>query len=118
MNDCRFLPESFDADDAASWVADCATSSGWTAEEAERLAQCVSDSAVAVSERAYRLRKRGPVFVKLDVGSTEATLELHHEGSIGDSPCDCAASRIASERKSSVWLDGQLRTHQLRIARQ
>lgn len=118
MNDCRFLPESFDSADAVSWVADCATSSGWTAEEAERLAKCVSDSALSVSERAYALRERGPVFVKLDVGATEATLELHHEGTIGDKPCDCAAAKIATERKSSVWLDGQLRTHQLRIARQ
>lgn len=117
MSDCRFLPESFDSDEAISWVAQCATSSGWTSEEAERLAHCVSDSALAVSERAYRLRERGPVFVKLDVGATEATLELHHEGAIGDKPCDCAAAQKATSRQSSVWLDGQLRTHQLRIAR-
>lgn len=117
MNDCRFLPESFDSDDAISWVTECATSSGWTAEEAERLAACVSDSAVAVSERAYQLRSRGPVFLKLDVGTTEATLELHHEGAIGDKPCDCAAAKVATSRKSSVWLDGQLRTHRLSIAR-
>ena len=117
MSDCRFLPESFDSDEAASWVAECATSSGWTTEEATRLAHCVRDSAVAVSERAYQLRERGPVFVKLDVGTTEATLELHHEGAIGEKPCDCAATKVATSRKSSVWLDGQLRTHQLRIAR-
>lgn len=118
MNDCRFLPESFDSADAVSWVADCATSSGWTPEEAQRLAECVSDSAVAVAERAYQLRERGPVFVKLDVSTTEATLELHHEGAIGDKPCDCAAAKVATSRKSSVWLDGQLRTHKLSIARQ
>jgi len=117
MNDCRFLPESFDSADAVSWVADCATSSGWTDEEAQRLADCVGDSALAVSERAYHLRSRGPVFVKLDVNATEATLELHHEGAIGDKPCDCAAAKSATSRKSSVWLDGQLRTHKLRIAR-
>ncbi len=117
MRDCRFLPETFNSDDAASWVAQCAKSSGWTSEEADRLAYCVSDSAFAVSERAYRLRERGPVFVKLEVGTTEAMLELHHEGAIGDKPCDCAAAKKATSRKSSVWLDGQLRTHQLRIAR-
>ena len=117
MNDCRFLPESFTSADAASWVAACATSAGWTTDEAERLAHCVGESALAVSERAYQLRERGPVFVKLDVGTTEATLELHHEGSIGDKPCDCAATKAATSRKSTVWLDGQLRTHQLRIAR-
>ncbi len=117
MNDCRFFSESFSSDEAITWVADCATSSGWTSEEAKRLADCVSDSALAVSERAYQLQARGPVFVKLDVNSTEATLELHHEGAIGDKPCDCAAAKSAISRKSSVWLDGQLRTHKLRIAR-
>ncbi len=117
MRDSRFLTESFDADEAATWVAQCATSSGWTSEEAQRLAHCVSDSALAVSQRAYRLRERGPVFVKLDVSSTEATLELHHEGAIGEKPCDCAAAKSATSRQSSVWLDGQIRTHQLRIAR-
>ncbi len=117
MNDCRFLPESFDSSDAISWVTECATSSGWTPEEARRLAHCVGDSAVAVSERAYRLSDRGPVFVKLDVGAHEATLELHHEGAIGEKPCDCAAAKVATSRKSSVWPDGQLRTHKLNIAR-
>lgn len=117
MSDCRFLPERFDKTDAASWVADCATLSGWTDDEAERLARCVTDSATAVSERAYQLRENGPVFVKLDICDTEATLELHHEGAIGDKPCDCAAAKAASERRSSVWLDGQIRTHRLRIPR-
>lgn len=117
MNDCRFLSESFDKIDAASWVEDCALSSGWTSDEATRLAVCVAESANAVSRRAYQLRKRGPVFVKLDIADDEALLELHHEGAIGDKPCDCAAAKVATDRKSSVWLDAQLRTHRLTIAR-
>ena len=117
MDNCRYLPECFNPQETQSWVSDCATSSGWTAEEALRLAHCVSDSALAVSKRAYQLRNQGPVFIKLDVNATEATLELHHEGAIGDKPCDCAAAKAATSRKSSVWLDGQLRTHKLRIAR-
>jgi len=117
MKDCRFLPDSFSADDAGNWVSGCATQSGWTPDEAARLAKCVGESAVAVSERAYQLSERGPVFVKLDICEAEAVLEFHHEGSIGDKPCDCAAAKVATSRVSTVWLDGQLRTHQLRIAR-
>lgn len=117
MIDCRFLSAQFDAHDTASWVTDCAVSSGWSDIEAERLAHCVTESATAVSERAYQLHERGPVFVKLDICEDEAQLELHHEGAIGDKPCDCAAAKAASERRSTVWLDGQLRTHRLRIAR-
>lgn len=117
MGDCRYLPENFEASDAVDWVAECARKSGWTGHEAERLAHCVGESAMSVSKRAYQLHDRGPVFLKLDIDATEAVLELHHEGSIGDKPCDCAAARTASHRKSTVWLDGQLRTHRLRIAR-
>ena len=117
MIETRYLPERFDAGDATEWVERCAVRSGWSSDEAERLAACVSESASAVSERAYRLSERGPVFVKLDVDEETATLELHHEGALGDKPCDCAASRAASERKSMNWQDAQLRTHRLRIAR-
>ena len=117
MTDTRFLTERFDADAASSWVQDCAARSGWSTEEAERLATCVSESARAVSERAYCLNAQGPVFVKLDVMADTATLELHHEGALGDRPCDCAAAKAASEQVSTNWKDAQLRTHRLKIAR-
>jgi len=74
MQDSRFLSEAFEADDAVSWVKECALSSGWSADEASRLAQCVGDSAAAAAE-------------------------------------------AATSRRSSVWLDAELRTHQLCIAR-
>jgi len=117
MTHTRFLSERFDSAMASTWVAGCAALSGWSDEEAERLASCVAESAQAVSERAYRLRDTGPVFVKLDFDSENATLEMHHEGALGDKPCDCAASRIASDRVSSNWTDAQLRTHRMTIAR-
>ncbi len=117
MQDSRFLGETFETDDAISWVAECALSSGWSEDEAHRLAQCVGDSAVAVSSEAYCLSERGPVFLKVDIGTSEAMLEIHHEGAIGDRPCDCAAAKVAKTRRSSVWLDAQLRTHRLCIAR-
>lgn len=117
MNDCRYLPPDFDRTEALSWVVFCATSAGWSGEEADRLAHCVTDSAVAVSQRAYALSKQGPVFVKLSIEDDDAHLELSHEGAVGDKPCDCAAAKAAVERRSSNWLDGQLRTHRLRIER-
>lgn len=117
MQDSRFLSEAFETDDTVSWVEECALSSGWSEEEASRLAHCVGDSAATVSSEAYGLAERGPVFVKLDIGTSEATLELHHEGAIGDRPCECAAAKLAKSRRSSVWLDGQLRTHRLCINR-
>ena len=117
MIDTRYLPERFDADDATDWVEACAVQSGWSAEEAERLAEYVSESARTVSERAYRLSELGPVFVKIEVEDEAATLELHHEGALGDRPCDCTAAKVASERKSMNWRDAQLRTHRLKIER-
>jgi anti-sigma regulatory factor (Ser/Thr protein kinase) len=117
MTDTCFLPERFDDAQTSSWVHGCATRSGWNAEEADRLAACVSESARAVSERAYAACETGPVFVRLDMADDAATLEMHHEGALGDKPCDCAAARIATERRSSNWTDAQLRTHKLRIAR-
>lgn len=117
MTDTCYLHERFDADAASAWVTDCAARSGWNADEAERLANCVSESARAVSERAYRLNSQGPVFLKLDVTEQDATLEMHHEGALGDKPCDCAAAKAASERISTNWTDAQLRTHRLKIAR-
>jgi hypothetical protein len=117
MQDSRFLSEAFETGDAVSWVKECALSSGWSADEASRLAQCVGDSAATVSSQAYCLSERGPVFVKLDISTSEALLELHHEGAIGDRPCECAAAEAATSRRSSVWLDAQLRTHRLCIAR-
>ena len=117
MTDTCFLPAQFDGATATNWVQGCAERSGWTTAEAERLATCVSESARAVSERAYRLSDTGPVFVKLDVEADAAIIEMHHEGALGDKPCDCAAAQVATERKSSNWLDAQLRTHRLRIER-
>ena len=117
MTDTCYLNERFDTNAASAWVTSCATRSGWKADEAERLATCVSESARAVSERAYCLNERGPVFLKLDVNDDAAILELHHEGALGDKPCDCAAAKVASERRSSNWQDAQLRTHSLTIAR-
>ncbi len=117
MTDTCFLSGEFDGDTASNWVQGCAERQGWSAREAERLACCVSESARAVSERAYRLSQTGPVFVKLDVEDDAAILEMHHEGALGDKPCDCAAAQVATERKSSDWRDAQLRTHRLRIER-
>ncbi len=117
MTDTCYLHERFDAEAASAWVEDCAARSGWNADEAGRLATCVSESARAVSERAYCLSEQGPVFLKLDISADIATLEMHHEGSLGDKPCDCPAAQVASERKSSNWRDAQLRMHRLKIAR-
>lgn len=117
MTDALFLSDAASREDASEWVVSCAARSGWEPVEAERLATCVADSAKAVSERAYRLRERGPVFVKLDIRDDAAILELHHEGALGDRPCDCAAAQVATERESTNWKDAQLRTHRLRIAR-
>jgi hypothetical protein len=117
MSDTCFLSGDFDGNSANAWVQGCATRSGWSEAEARRLASCVADSARAVSERAYCLSDTGPVFVKLDVNADDAILEMHHEGALGDKPCDCAASKVASERKSTDWRDAQLRTHRLRIER-
>ena len=55
--------------------------------------------------------------MKIDVEDEAATLELHHEGALGDRPCDCTAAKVASERKSMNWRDAQLRTHRLKIER-
>ncbi len=117
MTHTRFLPERFDQETAAEWVASCATTAGWSKAEAGRLASCVTESACSVSGRAYRMNANGPVFVTLDLDADAATLELHHEGAVGDKPCDCAASQVASERVSTNWTDAQLRTHRLKIAR-
>lgn len=117
MIDTCFLSERFDEANAIAWAQDCATKSGWTPTEAERLASCVTQSARTVSEKAYSLNSAGPVFVKLDISGDAAVLELHHEGALGDRPCECAASQVASERQSSNWTDAQLRTHRLRIER-
>lgn len=117
MIDARFIGADFSHQDASGWVFDCAAKCGWTDADAERLAKCVADSTDAVSSRAYLKTDRGPVYVKLEVQSDAAILELHHEGAIGDRPCDCAAAQVASERLSSNWADAQLRTHRLRIER-
>lgn len=117
MTHTRFLSERFDPAIASVWIADCAALSGWTEDEAERLGSCVAESAQAVSERAYCLRETGPVFLKLDFDSENATIEMHHEGALGDRPCDCAAAQRASKRVSTNWTDAQLRTHRLTIAR-
>jgi len=117
MTHTRFLSERFDPATASVWIADCAARSGWSDAEAQRLASCIAESAMTVSERAYCLRDTGPVFLKLEFDSENATIEMHHEGALGDRPCDCAASQIASERVSTNWTDAQLRTHRLTIAR-
>jgi len=117
MTHTCFLPERFDPKTASDWVGECAADAGWNAEEADRLAACISQSAQAVSERAYHLNANGPVFLKLDLDSQTATLEVHHEGALGDKPCDCPASQVASERVSTNWTDGQLRTHRMIIDR-
>lgn len=117
MMDALYIGAEFSHDEAEGWVRSCAEQSGWASPDAERLAKCVADSADAVSSRAYCSRDRGPVYVKLEVLADAAILELHHEGAIGDKPCDCAAAQVATERKSSNWMDAQLRTHRLRIER-
>ncbi len=117
MIDTCFLQQHFSDENATNWAQGCAERSGWDAAEATRLATCVTASARAVAERAYRLRDQGPVFVKLNISDDAAILELFHEGALGDKPCDCAASQVATERKSSNWLDAQLRSHRMRIER-
>ncbi len=117
MSHTRFLSEQFCSDSASKWVETCATGAGWNAAEAGRLASCIAQSARAVSERAYHLNATGPVYLKLDLCADTATLELHHEGALGDRPCDCAAAQMASERISTNWTDAQLRTHRLTIDR-
>ena len=117
MTHTRFLSEQFDPKSASLWVEGCAASAGWSADEADRLASCVTESARAVSERAYHLNATGPVYVKLDLDAKAAMLELHHEGAVGDKPCDCAAAQVASERVSTNWTDAQLRTHRMKIDR-
>jgi|GEM_PF-1932898 len=113
----RFLSDRFDGNSASTWVERCATSAGWSTDEAGRLAACIADSAKTVSERAYKLKSRGPVFLKLDMTQDMAVIEMHHEGALGDQPCDCPAAKVASKRVSSNWIDAQLRTHSLTIER-
>lgn len=117
MLDSRFFEADFDGQDAERWVTDCAIGSGWSRIEADRLARAVSESAAAVSRKAYRLKNAGPVFVRLDIAEGEARLELHHEGALGDRPCECKATQAAKAMISSDWCDAQLRTHALTIAR-
>lgn len=117
MSHTRFLSQGFDPNSASTWVEKCATSAGWSDDEAGRLASCVAESAQTVSKQAYHMNASGPVFMKLDLNADNATLELHHEGALGDKPCDCAAAKVASELVSTNWKDAQLRTHRLTIAR-
>jgi len=117
MTNTRFLGGRFVLETTTSWVEGCAAKAGWSADEANRLATCVTESARAVSERAYHVNTSGPVYVKLDLDADAAMLELHHEGSVGDKPCDCAAAKVAVERISTNWTDAQLRTHRMRIER-
>ena len=117
MIEARYLGEDAARDTTSEWVYKCAFRSGWDETDSERLAKCVADSADAVSSAAYCKSERGPVFVKLDVRDDAAILELHHEGALGERPCDCVAAKAASEHLTSVWADAQLRMHRLKIKR-
>jgi len=62
---------------------------------------------------------KGNGAVAVEPLSDEGVVPQQHTGSTGKLKLwqASAAAQTATSRKSSVWLDGQLRTHQLRIAR-